>query len=337
VRGDAPLVTIAVPVRNGEAFLAGALDSALAQAYPNLEILISDNASVDATPEICRRYAQADPRVRWWRNDENVGFGYNFALTAERARGDFFTWLAHDDLIDPGFVSTVIAYMAPRPDVLLCATSLNVLGFEAPGVLTPVRLVDFYDGVNWREARRHLFRIGHPQAGYLLYGMFRRPAMPDVRSEVRDLPSRDLVSGFTEYAILSLVAARGRIVALPDILRTYRMHDGSASVRFTDALPRRILLRRLSARARLLRHALEATLPWGERAELAVAAAGTLVQAFRRQPADPRRVVQELRREIAMLRHTCDERLRLIERLDAESKARQRLIDELRAKSPAPP
>jgi cellulose synthase/poly-beta-1,6-N-acetylglucosamine synthase-like glycosyltransferase len=46
VRGDAPLVTIAVPVRNGEAFLAGALDSALAQAYPNLEILISDNASV---------------------------------------------------------------------------------------------------------------------------------------------------------------------------------------------------------------------------------------------------------------------------------------------------
>jgi glycosyltransferase involved in cell wall biosynthesis len=87
--GDAPLVTIGVPVRNGEDCLAEALDSALAQAYPNLEILVSDNASVDATPEICRRYARADPRVRWWRNEQNVGFGYNFALTVEQARGDF--------------------------------------------------------------------------------------------------------------------------------------------------------------------------------------------------------------------------------------------------------
>ena len=335
MRSEAPLVTIGVPVRNGEPFLAEALDSALAQEYPNLEILISDNASVDATPEICRRYAQADPRVRWWRNDENVGYGNNFALTAERARGDFFTWLAHDDVIDPGFISTVIAYMAPRPDILLCATSLNLLGFEGPGVLTPVRLFDFYDGVNWREARRHLFRIGHPQAGYLLYGMFRRPGMPDVRSQVRDLPSRDLVSGFTEFAILSLVAGRGRIVALPDILRTYRVHDGSASARFMDALPRRILLRRLASKARIVRHALEAPLPWRERAELAVAAAGVLFRELRRPPADPRRVIQELRREIALLRRTCDERLELIERLDAECKRRQRLIDELRAKSPA--
>ena len=74
--GNAPLVTIGVPVRNGEDFLAEALDSALAQEYPNLEILISDNASVDATPDICRRYAEADPRVRWWRNAENAGFSW---------------------------------------------------------------------------------------------------------------------------------------------------------------------------------------------------------------------------------------------------------------------
>jgi glycosyltransferase involved in cell wall biosynthesis len=329
---DAPLVTIGVPVRNGEDLLAGALDSALAQDHPNLEILISDNASVDATPEICRRYARADPRVRWWRNDENVGFGYNFALTAERARGDFFTWLAHDDLLNPGYVSTVVAYMAPRPDVLLCTTSLNLLDFEAPGALTPVRLLDFYDGVEWRHARRALFRTGHSESGYLLYGMYRRAAMPDVRSLVRDLPSSDLVSGFGEVWILSWVAARGRIVALPNILRTYRTHDASATARYLAAPPRRLVWRGLRSSARILGHAIRAPLPWTERAELALAATGNFLRNLRKPPGDPRRVVKQLRREIAMLRRTCDERLALVERLDAECKARQRLIDELRAK-----
>src|SRR5262245_24363485 len=148
-----PLVTIGVPVHNGEDGLARALDSAVAQDYPNLEILVSDNASVDATPEICRRYAEVDPRVRWWRNEENIGLGSNFVLTAERARGEFFLWLAHDDWLSPECVSTVIRYMVSRPDVLLCSTSLNLLGFEGPGIVTPVRLVDFYDGVSWPHAR----------------------------------------------------------------------------------------------------------------------------------------------------------------------------------------
>jgi glycosyltransferase involved in cell wall biosynthesis len=335
VMGNEPLVTIGVPVRNGEDMLAEALDSALAQEYPNLEILISDNASVDATPEICRRYAEADPRIRWWRNDQNIGFGLNFALTAERARGEYFTWLAHDDLLSPGYLSVVIAYMAPRPDVLLCTTSLNLLGLEGPGVLTPMRLVDFYDGVNWAETRRRVFRTGHPMTPYLLYGVFRRAAMPDLRRLVVDLPSNDLVSSFSELWVLTAVAVRGRIVALPPILRTYRVHDGSASTRFMDALPRQLWARVLRSRMRILRQAFDAPLPWPERLPLAVAAARNFLVLLRRSSADPRRVIKQLRREIAMLRRTCDERLAVIERLDAECRARQRLIDELRAKSSA--
>jgi glycosyltransferase involved in cell wall biosynthesis len=329
---DAPLVTIGVPVRNGEDFLAEALDSALAQDYPNLEIVVSDNASVDATPEICRRYAHADPRVRWWRNDANVGLASNFALTVERARGEFFTWLAHDDLLSPGYVRTVVAYMAPRADVLLCTTSLTLLNFEGPGVLTPVRLLDFYDGVDWRAARRLLFRTGHAQSGYLVYGVYRRAAMPDVRTLMRDMPSGDLVSAFTEPTLLSWVAARGRVVALPEILRTYRMHDASTSTRLLGAPPWGVVARRLRMLAGIVAHALHAPLPWTERADLALTAAGNFRRYVHKSTGDLRGVVKQLRGEIAMLRRTCDERLALIERLDAECEARQRLIDELRAK-----
>ncbi len=65
------LVSIMMPVMNGEAFLEAALDCILAQDYTNFEITILDNLSTDKTPEICRRYAAADKRVRYVRDSED--------------------------------------------------------------------------------------------------------------------------------------------------------------------------------------------------------------------------------------------------------------------------
>src|SRR5262245_47250916 len=65
-----PRLSIGIPVYNGENFLAQTLDSLLAQTFRDFEIVISDNASTDRTPEICRAYARCDPRVRYVRNHE---------------------------------------------------------------------------------------------------------------------------------------------------------------------------------------------------------------------------------------------------------------------------
>src|SRR5919106_778416 len=66
-------VSIGVPVYNGETYLAETLDSLLAQSFEDFEIIISDNASTDRTPEICRAYQNKDPRVRYFRSDRNLG------------------------------------------------------------------------------------------------------------------------------------------------------------------------------------------------------------------------------------------------------------------------
>ena len=63
-----PLVSIGMPVFNGEKGLANAIVSILKQDFPNLEIVISDNTSTDATPEICRDYTAKDPRVKYYRS-----------------------------------------------------------------------------------------------------------------------------------------------------------------------------------------------------------------------------------------------------------------------------
>jgi len=80
-----PLVSVGVPVFNGESGLSRCLDGLLRQDYPHLEIIISDNASTDATPSICERYARIDPRVKYWRAERNRGSGWNFNRVFELA------------------------------------------------------------------------------------------------------------------------------------------------------------------------------------------------------------------------------------------------------------
>ena len=73
LQNAAPLVSIGVPVYNGERLLGRTLESLLAQTYTHLEIIISDNASTDSTPAIAREFADRDPRVRYVRNETNIG------------------------------------------------------------------------------------------------------------------------------------------------------------------------------------------------------------------------------------------------------------------------
>lgn len=120
----APLVSIGLPVYNGEKFLDRALQSLRAQAYPNLEIIISDNGSSDRTLEICERHAAEDFRITLLKQIENQGPHANFEAVLERSRGDYFMWSADDDVWLPSFVSRLVNALQERPDACaaMCAT-----------------------------------------------------------------------------------------------------------------------------------------------------------------------------------------------------------------------
>jgi len=98
---DSPLVSIGVPVYNGESYLRIALESLLKQTMPDFEVIISDNASTDATASICHEYLRRDPRFRYERQPQNLGAAANYNRTFELARGRYFKWLAHDDWCEP--------------------------------------------------------------------------------------------------------------------------------------------------------------------------------------------------------------------------------------------
>jgi Glycosyl transferase family 2 len=118
------LFTIGIPTYNRAGFLIHAIEAALDQTWPEVEVIVSDDASTDATPEIVRSYGD---RVRYHRNPQNLGNWPNFARLTELARGEFFSWLQDDDVIHRDFVRRAIAGLNSADNVAVYTT------FEANG------------------------------------------------------------------------------------------------------------------------------------------------------------------------------------------------------------
>jgi glycosyltransferase involved in cell wall biosynthesis len=116
---EAPRLTLGLPVYNGESYLSESLDALLAQTYTDFELIISDNASDDGTPQIAERYAALDPRVRYVRHEVNRGSSFNHNYVIDQARGEFFKWVSDDDLYAPELLERCIDALDARPEIAL--------------------------------------------------------------------------------------------------------------------------------------------------------------------------------------------------------------------------
>jgi glycosyltransferase involved in cell wall biosynthesis len=95
--------------------LQQALDSLVRQDFEDFEIVICDNASTDQTQDMCRSYAARDRRIRYYRNETNIGSAPNYRKVFELASGDVFKWHAHDDVCYPMFLSRCYAALMAAP------------------------------------------------------------------------------------------------------------------------------------------------------------------------------------------------------------------------------
>jgi glycosyltransferase involved in cell wall biosynthesis len=117
-----PLVSIGLPVRNGEPTIGRAVRSVLEQGHARLELVISDNASDDGTEEICQELARSDARVRYVRQPQNIGLIPNFYAVLHQARGTYFKWIGHDDWLAPTYVGRCVEVLDDDPALILVTT-----------------------------------------------------------------------------------------------------------------------------------------------------------------------------------------------------------------------
>lgn len=123
-----PLVSVLIPVFNGEPFLAECLDSILAQDLSDYEVLISDDGSTDGSAAVIQRYAARDRRIRWWRNPRNLGIGGNFNACLKAAQGEFLKFVLQDDkLIEPSALRRMVAAMESDASVSLVGSASHLI------------------------------------------------------------------------------------------------------------------------------------------------------------------------------------------------------------------
>lgn len=212
--GAQPLVSIGLPVYNGENFLAEALDSLINQTYTNLEVIVSDNASTDRTQEICREYAARDPRIRYLRNDENVGAARNYNLLVDEATGPYFKWAAHDDVVDPTLVAKSVAALEADSSYVLAYPLAVIIDEAGATVKTFPPLRDLDAASPAKRFIAHVCRRGVHQ--HMVFGVVRTEQLRKTRLIGAFSSSDRVLNG--ELALL------GRFYEIPEVLFFKRNH-----------------------------------------------------------------------------------------------------------------
>lgn len=131
-----PLITIAIPTFNRAALLRDCVRTALAQTYDRFEVLVSDNASTDGTPDVLRSFN--DGRLRVVRQQTNIGLLPNWNACLAEARGAYIVFVSDDDRIAPSFLELAVRTMGGRTDIPI-VVGLGDLHFTALGQTRPAR------------------------------------------------------------------------------------------------------------------------------------------------------------------------------------------------------
>ncbi|MDH3499489.1 MAG: glycosyltransferase [Acidimicrobiia bacterium] len=211
-----PKVVVGLPVHNGENYVAHAIDSILAQTLKDFTLVISDNASTDATGKICSRYAAEDDRVTYVRQAKNLGAAPNYnAVLASAPPSEYFVWIAHDDVAAPNFLEDCVAALDETPDATVAFP--RMVDIDANGE-TIGRAPARPDLTDPDPAARFAGVINQRHRNDPIFGVIRRTI----------LATTDLHGSYSgsDRTLLAELALRGPFVELDDPLFSIRQHAG---------------------------------------------------------------------------------------------------------------
>jgi glycosyltransferase involved in cell wall biosynthesis len=221
-----PKVSIGMPIYNEERFLREAIDSLLAQDYTDFELIICDNASQDATEAICREYAARDPRIRYHRNETNVGANENFNRAFRFSCGEYFMFASGHDLWAPTYLSRCVEVLESDATVVHCNSVAQRMSQDGKEFGRTFRQIDtrrFGPCVRAILVHWQVFC-------FLSYAVMRSSAMRQTRLSVPGVLAPDHIFGY-ELALLGPTA----IVAEPLFFMRDNRGEGSRPINRVQA------------------------------------------------------------------------------------------------------
>lgn len=216
-RTPPPIVSVGIPVYNGENYLQEALACHLEQTFDDFELLISDNGSTDQTEEICRDHASSDPRIRYDRVPENRGAAANYNRLVHAARGPWFRWASHDDLAHPTLLERLLEHARTAPEAVLHYGKTVLV--DADGA--EIRRRD--DNLDLRQATPHERLAGFARGWGMcnpVFGIIDRGTLLET----------SLIEPYvgSDVTLLAELALRGEFHEVPEYLFHRRIHSESS-------------------------------------------------------------------------------------------------------------
>jgi glycosyltransferase involved in cell wall biosynthesis len=212
-----PLVSVGFPVYNGGSRFPKALDALVAQTYPNIEIVISDNCSTDGTGAVAESYCKHHSHIRYCRNSSNIGAPLNFQRTLDLARGEYFMWAADDDLWEPTFVSKIMEGLLSDPEYVTGFCQLDKFRHSDGALIQKLRQPPQFGTETSRAADQMTYLRERCQ--WMALGIHRIDLL---RKIVRLRSDSDSYSGLFDVYVPFRMLGYGR----PYIVREILFHDG---------------------------------------------------------------------------------------------------------------
>ena len=129
-------ITVVLPVRNGAAFVASAIDSVLAQSFRGVRLLVSDNGSIDETPAVVSAYL-SDPRVRMVTRTEGYDMLSHFNKCLDMVETPYYMLLCHDDyLCDPTALEKAYRALEEHPQISTVYCDLEFVDRSGKRIVT---------------------------------------------------------------------------------------------------------------------------------------------------------------------------------------------------------
>ena len=195
-----PLVSVGLPTFNRASSLTKAVNSVLQQTYPNIQLIISDNASTDETQSICEKFSQDDQRVTYIRQKANLGAANNFTEVLEQSTGDYFMWLGDDDWIDDEYIFECVSVLISNPEYSLVAGKAEYFtneNFKYQGNIINLQQED--------AGNRLLSYYSQVSDNGVFYGVMRR-------DQISQIPMKNTMGG--DWLMIATMAFLGKVKTL---------------------------------------------------------------------------------------------------------------------------
>ena len=212
------MISIVLPVYNGEEFLKYSIDSIINQSYNNWELIIVNDCSIDRTKEIAEKYVNSDERIKLINNKTNMKLPNSLNIGFSNAKGDYLTWTSDDNIYMENALSRMVKELELNPDISLVYSDMYFINKD--GKIEGKQSIDVSNiylmnciGACFMYRKKHAKIIGNYNPDFFL------------------------VEDYDYWIRLNKV---GEVKRIPELLYYYRKHDGSLTAQRTRDVEKRL-------------------------------------------------------------------------------------------------